>query len=263
MFSWQNKAGGGGQCNSMAVAAAETLLAAAGNCDQQNSADQFVTFAKTLSNPSQMISLAQIFVQQPRNTVSPCPLSSAYLKQIYSFIQPDSLAVPYCDQAPVNSELDGLFQCQYQGADLSQFVGGLSVGQKGTIPFGHDGPVTPPGSCFAHTGGPISSGSQLVDIITSPNAPNGASPGSGGSAVATAGSAGTTNSDPNPTNSTTSVALTVPPASSATSAFQTANGQAAQGLNAHFATLTDDSPCTGMYLCSSTNKIRHFISFST
>lgn len=47
-----------------------TLLAAAGNCDQQNSGDAMVSLAKTLNNNAQMISLAQIFVQQPRNSVS-------------------------------------------------------------------------------------------------------------------------------------------------------------------------------------------------
>lgn len=69
-FSFQDAAGGGLQCNPLAVAAAATLLAAAPSCGQQNAADSFVTFAKTLKNNAQMISLAQIFVQQPRNTVS-------------------------------------------------------------------------------------------------------------------------------------------------------------------------------------------------
>lgn len=47
-----------------------TLLAAAGPCEQQNAADQMVDLAKGLKSDAQMIKLAQIFAQQPRNTVS-------------------------------------------------------------------------------------------------------------------------------------------------------------------------------------------------
>ena len=65
----QDAAGGGQQCNPIAVSAAATLLAAAGNCDQQNAADKMVDLSKTLGS-AQMLSLAQIFTQQPRNTVS-------------------------------------------------------------------------------------------------------------------------------------------------------------------------------------------------
>ena len=62
-------AGGGQQCNPLSVAAFTTLLAAAGNCDQQNAADNMVDLAKSLNNDPAMIRFAQIFVQQPRNTV--------------------------------------------------------------------------------------------------------------------------------------------------------------------------------------------------
>ncbi|EJF60601.1 hypothetical protein DICSQDRAFT_147813 [Dichomitus squalens LYAD-421 SS1] len=55
-------------------------------------------------------------MQQPRNTR-------------------DSHAVPYCQEAPKNSELNGLFQCQYLGTDQQTFVGGLALGSAGTIPF--------------------------------------------------------------------------------------------------------------------------------
>lgn len=62
-------AGGAGQCSTISVAAFSTLLAAAGPCDQQNSADQMVDLAKQLNNDPDMIKFAQIFAQQPRNTV--------------------------------------------------------------------------------------------------------------------------------------------------------------------------------------------------
>jgi hypothetical protein len=232
-------AGGGEQCNVLIVAAAGTLFAAADNCAQQIAADSFVTLAKTLSNNAEMISLAQIFVQQPRNT-------------------PNSLATPYCNQAPVNSELDGLFQCQYEGANLSQFVGGLSVGDAGTIPLNHNGAVTPPGSCPANPAGPIADGSQLGTLTTNPNAPgaNGSPPPaaptsvSGPSPTAVPTSAGScptssaTDSAPTPPQSTPNPAASPAPASLATGSFQLANGQAAQKLNAQFATLTADSTCT-------------------
>lgn len=209
-------AGGGLQCNPLAVAAAATLLAAAPSCGQQNAADSFVTFAKTLKNNAQMISLAQIFVQQPRNT-------------------PSGQAVPYCQQAPVNSELDGLFQCQFSGADLTTFVGGLPVGAPGTVPFQHNGVVSPPGSCKANPTGPIAAGTQLLNITTNPNAP--------GANDSPPPAAPTSVSGPSPTAVPTSAASPAP-ASLATGSFQLKNGQAAQQLNAQFAALTPDSPCT-------------------
>ena len=66
----QLAAGGGQKCNPISVTAFTTLLAAAGPCEQQNAADQMVDLAKGLKSDAQMIKLAQIFAQQPRNTVS-------------------------------------------------------------------------------------------------------------------------------------------------------------------------------------------------
>lgn len=66
----QRTAGGGEKCNPISVTAFTTLLAAAGPCEQQNAADKMIDLAKQLNNDAQMIKLAQIFVQQPRNTVS-------------------------------------------------------------------------------------------------------------------------------------------------------------------------------------------------
>ena len=65
-------AGGQEQCGNISVTAFTTLLAAAGPCEQQNSADAMVDLAKQLNNDADMIRLAQIFAQQPRNTVRPC-----------------------------------------------------------------------------------------------------------------------------------------------------------------------------------------------
>ena len=63
-------AGGADNCNTLSIKAFSTLLAAAGPCEQQDAADEMIDLAKTLKNDSDMIKLAQIFVQQPRNSVS-------------------------------------------------------------------------------------------------------------------------------------------------------------------------------------------------
>ncbi|KAJ8454442.1 hypothetical protein ONZ51_g13022 [Trametes cubensis] len=62
-------AGGAEKCNPVSVTAFTTLLAAAGPCEQQDSADAMIDLAKTLNNDADMIKFAQIFAQQPRNTV--------------------------------------------------------------------------------------------------------------------------------------------------------------------------------------------------
>ncbi|KAG1841283.1 hypothetical protein F4604DRAFT_1987170 [Suillus subluteus] len=54
-------ASGGAQCNQVAVASFSTLLAAPGPCEQQNTADNMVDLAKTLSSNTDMIKFAQIF----------------------------------------------------------------------------------------------------------------------------------------------------------------------------------------------------------
>ena len=108
-----------------------------------------IDLAKLLNNDPDMIRLTHIFVQQPRNS-------------------PDSLSVPYCEQAPKNPELNGLFQCQFQGANLALGTGNVAVGGSGTIPFGQSSPLSPPGSCPANPAGPIAPGSQLTDITNDP-----------------------------------------------------------------------------------------------
>ena len=87
-------------------------------------------------------------------------------------MQPTSQAVPYCQTAPKNAELNGLFQCQFSSADEQTFVGGIAVGSPGTIPFGLNAPVNPPGSCPANPTGPVPDGQQLVDITQDPGVPS-------------------------------------------------------------------------------------------
>lgn len=176
------------------------------------------------------------------------------------FVQPNSVAVPYCQQAPRNAELNGLFQCQFAGANQKLFVGGLAVGAQGTIPFGHNAPLSPLGSCPANPEGPIPDGQQLSDITTNPNAPGGsaasasAPPANSSSAAASSPAAPATNSVPAPIPSAASPPANVA-AAPAAGGFQLANGQAAQKLNAQFATLTANSSCTGMYFPFSTNRM--------
>jgi hypothetical protein len=233
-------AGGGTQCNQVAVASFGTLLAAPGPCEQQDAADNMVDLAKTLSNNADMITFAQIFAQQPRNS-------------------PTSQSVPYCQSAPRNAELNGLFQCQFQGDNPTTFVGGIAVGGNGTIPFGMSAPVNPAGSCPANPSGPIADGSQLVDLTQNPGvggttASNDTTGGSNStSTVATHSptpSSGSLNSNcgEDPTESTTMAASNAAASavfSSTGGNFKLANGQNAQKLNAQFATLTATSPCTG------------------
>ena len=76
---FQLAAGGGLQCNAVAVTAFDTLLITAGSCEQQDAADAMIDLAKKLKNNAAMIKLAQVFVQQPRNTVSLALLLPAIL----------------------------------------------------------------------------------------------------------------------------------------------------------------------------------------
>ncbi|KAG1864851.1 hypothetical protein F4604DRAFT_1012960 [Suillus subluteus] len=238
-------AGGGTQCNPVAVAAFSTLLAAPGPCEQQDAADNMVDLAKTLSNNADVIQLAQIFAQQPRNS-------------------PTSQSVPYCQSAPRNAELNGLFQCQFQGDNPTTFVGGIAVGGNGTIPFGMSAPVNPAGSCLANPSGPIADGTQLVDLTQNPGvggttASNNTTGGSNSTSTVTTPSAtpssDSSNSDceEDPTESTPTASPTMAADSAAAASatpsstngnFKLTNGQNAQKLNAQFATLTATSLCT-------------------
>jgi hypothetical protein len=175
--------------------------------------------------------------------------------------QPNSVGVPYCQKAPRNAELNGLFQCQFQGADLTHFVGGVNVGAPGTIPFGQSSPLNPPGSCPAHPAGPIADGTQLVDQVSSPGVPSGNGTGSGNNQ-------GSPPASPTPSDSSTPTGSSVPtpapssPASSPSASpssgstgFAVQNGKDAQALNQKFQSLTPDSPCTGNVIwCAAQNS---------
>lgn len=186
--------------------------------------------------------------------------------------QPTSQSVPYCQQAPKNPELKGLFQCQFASADPNTFVGGLAIGKPGTIPPGHSAPLSPAGSCPANPQGPIADGTQLSDITQNPGA---------GDTTATNdqqdGGSNNSNSDSNNSSSNTSgdddceddaqtatssavasvaaTAVGATPSQSAASNnsspsdnFKLQNGKDAQALNAKFASLNAKSTCSGTYV---------------
>lgn len=78
--------------------------------------------------------------------------------------------MPYCPNPPRNTELDGLYQCQFAGTDPKNFATTQSgtptpVGANTTIPFGAVGPVDPPGSCPDHPDGPIPDQTQLTCLV--------------------------------------------------------------------------------------------------
>ncbi|KAF8060761.1 hypothetical protein FPV67DRAFT_1423415 [Lyophyllum atratum] len=198
-------AGGAQKCNPISQIAFTSLLAAGKNCDQQDAADQMVSLAKTLNNDAEMIRLAQLFVQQPRNA-------------------PDSLQVPYCQVAPKNVELNGLFHCQFAGSNFAKFSGD----QTGNLPLGVAA-VNPAGSCPAKTDGPVPDGVQLNTLVQNPGAGNAAS------APAPAPSP--------PSPASQAPAPPASPAAPPAKGFALQNGKDAKALNAQFATLTAASPC--------------------
>ncbi|KAJ3850119.1 hypothetical protein EV368DRAFT_45970 [Lentinula lateritia] len=242
-------AGGAGQCSTLSQTAFTTLLAAGGSCDQQNAADSMIDLAKTLNNDPDMINLAQIFVQQPRNA-------------------PDSLQVPYCQTAPKNAELNGLFHCQFASSDFTQFSGD----QTGNLPVGLSA-VNPPGSCPA-LNTPVPDGVQLNTLVTSPGTPAAGSSASAPAANSPVNPSASAAAAIAPSTSTTSdvgagvapatgaftvsaaaaptVSSTVAADSSSASAsdFQLQNGEDAIKLNSQFASLTATSNCTdGQQAC--------------
>ncbi|CAL1715639.1 unnamed protein product [Somion occarium] len=200
-------AGGGEKCNPVSVTAFSTLLAAAGPCEQQDSADAMIDLAKTLNNDPDMIKLAQIFAQQPRNT-------------------PTSQSVPYCQQAPNNSELNGLFQCQFQGADPKTFAGGIAAGQTGTIPFGQNAPLDPAGSCPANPQGPIPDGQQLVSITQDPGVGSTGSGNGNGNGSGNGNNNGNGNGDGQSDSGVSSSAASTAAASATSSAVASATSDA-------------------------------------
>ncbi|GLB38862.1 hypothetical protein LshimejAT787_0600240 [Lyophyllum shimeji] len=213
------KAGGAQQCNPISQQAFTSLLAAGKNCDQQDAADKMIDLAKTLNNDAEMIRLAQIFVQQPRNA-------------------PDSLQVPYCQVAPKNSELNGLFHCQFAGSNFAKFSGD----QTGNLPLGVAA-VNPPGSCPAKPDGPVPDGVQLNTLVQTPRA-DGATPAPAAVPVPSPSTVST------PAAPSTVPAAAAQPAAASAKGFALQNGKDAKALNAQFAGLTPASPCNdGQQAC--------------
>lgn len=102
-----------------------------------------------------------------------------------------------------------------------------------------------PGSCPAHPEGPITDGSQLVDIVSSP--------GSIGNSDGGTGSNTSISVSHSESPSPSTVASTSSPSTSSTSnsgGFKLQNGKDAQALNAKFAFLSESSSCqTGDQAC--------------
>lgn len=95
----------------------------------EDTADTMINLAHNLGSPKDLIAFTQIYVQQPRDS-------------------PDNLSVPYCQNAPVNAELQGLFQCQFSSSSSTTFTGGLKLGGQGTMPLGFASPLNPAGSWY-------------------------------------------------------------------------------------------------------------------
>ncbi|KAG8740585.1 hypothetical protein FRC10_004122 [Ceratobasidium sp. 414] len=233
--------GDGQTCNNIAVTAAGTLLAAPPPCAQQDSADAMINLAKSLNNDAEMIRLAQIFRQQPRNA-------------------PDSLASLYCQTPPKNAELNGLFQCQFAGVKQDTFTGNAKAGAAGTVPLGLKS-LNPAGSCPASPNGPVADGDQLNKLVQSPgsgsntgNTGNGNGAGNGGSAPDSGSGSGSAPATVTVTkiqtvtvtvgNGAAAPTPTTPPATNtAAKPFKLQNGLDAQKLNKSFASLTANSKC--------------------
>lgn len=139
----------GQYCVELSIDGLLALQANADPCNAQNVADRMVDLSKTLNNDVEMVRLAQIFVQQPHESS-------------------DRRSVLYCQTAPKNSELRGLYPCQYDSNNLRTFTNGAALGAAGTRPFGSTAFVNPSGSCPAHLTGPIPSGKLLVSITNDP-----------------------------------------------------------------------------------------------
>jgi hypothetical protein len=166
--------------------------------------------------------------------------------------------VPYCQKAPKNPELNGVFQCQFQGENSQTFVGGLAVGAPGTIPFGQTTPVNPPGSCPANPSGTIPDGVQLSDIVKSPgnvgSAAGTPAPAPAAASVSAAQATSSAAQVPTPSAASTAAAKPTPSAAASTapaaapaagSDFHHQNAQLATTLNQMFQSLTPQSSCTG------------------
>lgn len=180
--------------------------------------------------------------------------------------------MPYCQTAPKNQELNGLFHCQFAGSDFTTFSGD----QTGNVPLGLN-EVNPAGSCPAKTDGPVPDGVQLNTLTTDPGAggvnntgdesteddngtvdddnectdggDTGANNGSGATVTVTVTAAPTATAAPStgtvPSTGSTNTTVSDPaPSSSSSTDFQRQNGLDAKALNDEFPNISADDACT-------------------
>ncbi|KAF8163625.1 hypothetical protein B0H34DRAFT_650233 [Crassisporium funariophilum] len=115
-------------CTSLAgFGGIDALLETADACDQHDIADSMITFAKSkgIKNRDSLINFALSYRRHPRHSV-----------KILGVI-PSSL---YCLKAPVNEELNGVYNSQFEGASRGIFGSPntpmVPFGSTGTCPFG-------------------------------------------------------------------------------------------------------------------------------
>lgn len=101
-----------------------------------------------------LIRLAMIFIQQPRDTVRTISSSIPTLLLIME-VQISGKAAPYCEEQTKVPELTGLYQCQWTSSKIS----------SSSRPYGRVDPVSPAGGCPAHQSGPLEDGVQLVNLV--------------------------------------------------------------------------------------------------
>ena len=136
--SWQNLciASGGPRdpnndpCVQLAgIGGINALLAGADACAQQNNADAMIDFAKGpgINNKDALIANAISYRQNPRNALN------------IGGVVPST---PFCENAPRNSELNGVFNNQLVGVDPGLFGGPnspvVAFGAREQLPFVDD-----------------------------------------------------------------------------------------------------------------------------
>ena len=178
-------------------------------------------------------------------------------------IQPDSLQVPYCQVAPKNAELNGLFHCQFAGSKFPTFSGD----QSGNIPLGLSAPLNPAGSCPAKPDGPVPDGEQLNTLVHDPGVggPGANSAGSAAGADGVAGVAsgaiaggadGSANGDDGVAGATAADAGGVAGTSSTSSSSSSATaGAGVAGAGAGSATAADAGGVAGASSASSASSV--------
>ena len=128
-------------------------------------------------------------------------------------------------------------------------MGGVALGQIGTVPFGHTEPLSPLGSCPANPSGPVPDGSQLTDITHDAGLTvfAGSSAPASIFAVALLSEVAATSTEAVPRELSATTTSTAPSTASAELAvdFQLQNALDAQKLNTQFATLSEDDSCNG------------------